>query len=83
MTKDTFHVDDVVEMLPYDQVQNHYWLPEETWNECMQNNPSIEEAMKKFLAEHTFRFWINELGEPCFEWEPCSQQVAPNVEDLL
>ena len=41
------------------------------------------EAIKKFLAEHTFHFWINELGEPCFEWESCSPQVVPNVEDLL
>ena len=45
MTKDTFYVGDMVELLPYDEVDNSYGIFEENWERMVQNNPLTIEAI--------------------------------------
>lgn len=39
MTKDTFHVGDVVEILPYEQVEDHGGLGKKQWDEVLRKCP--------------------------------------------
>lgn len=59
MTKDTFHVGDVVELLPYDQVDYHYGIFEATWERMARNNPLTIEAIDggTFWFEG-FSYWV-------------------------
>lgn len=77
--KDTFHVGDVVELLPYDQVTRHYAIFEEDWNNLVERNPwTITEINDGRIVFAGARYWVKAPALARYV-EP----VAAPVEDLL
>ena len=59
MTKDTFHVGDMVELLPYDEVDYSYGIYEETWERMVRNNPlTIETIDGDTFCFEGFYYWV-------------------------
>ncbi len=76
--KDKFHVGDVVELLPYNEVSDHGGLTAAQWNKAIEHNPltiRISNGRQYFVKEVRWFFYADAFVS-AVEWQ------AP-VEDLL
>lgn len=57
--KDTFYVGDMVELLPYDEVDYSYGIFEENWEMMVRNNPlTIEDIDDDIFWFEGFHYWV-------------------------
>ena len=77
--KDTFHVGDVVELLPYDDVENRYGIMRHNWEDVRAQNPLTIRTITrgKIFVDGSF-YWFRKDAFVRY-YEPI---FAP-VEDLL
>ncbi len=77
--KDTFYKGEVVEILPYDQVEDHYGIYQKNWDKLVQENPWTITGVhgRDCIYFEGTSYWVK--SPALVRYTPC---VVP-VEDLL
>lgn len=77
-----FNVGDLVYILPYEEVENHYGIGEETWNRITKRNPHIISQAHKIyfeIEDDVYQFnWPNQ----CASTQPYKIEV-PDIMEMV